>query len=205
MTLLLQDDLSSVFINQLNDPDQNQKGFDCLAAMKGKDFSGEIEFNLPDGYELKIAFKPNADSEFNIMLLNYKTKRVSYFISVEKIKRHIENIQKKPLCHIRFFRVRTGEDNRVTRDLTEAVIFKYLVHHFNLAIINSKESLEVRRMYEGLMFKAIQSKDHLVAFPDTGSASVQFITDEKQLHSKLQWLWGNQDIDQGHFGVIAKM
>jgi len=60
-------------------------------------------------------------------------------------------------------------------------------------------------MWEGIMFTAMQTEQCVVALLDTESTAVQVTTHEKQLHRQLELLWGEQNIHQKYFGVIAKI
>jgi len=109
--------------------------------MKGKDLASKIEFDLCDGYEFKAVHSPADDgSEHSIVLLNHNTKHVSYFLNVKEIKWHIKELPLKPLCRIEIWRARTGEDNQISRNLAEAIVFKHLAHNNNIVIGNSKQA-----------------------------------------------------------------
>jgi hypothetical protein len=206
MPFLLDDDRTAEMFEHFAESELNGEEYIRLSKIQGHDLSASIEFTLQDGYELRIVEQPNDGTELLIFMLNHITQRVAYYNCVERIDLHLDTISEdKPISQVMIWRAIRGEDAKASHNLVQAIFFKKLINNYNIVVSDTEQTRDGSRMWESLLFDAMESPDHIAATADTKSLHVNIIHNEKQLNSQVKWLWGQQDFHRNRLGVIAKL
>jgi len=203
MPLLLEDVRESELFAHLSDPVQNQAEYARLDKQESREIGGALGVVLPEGYELRVIEHLNEHTELEFFVVNRKTKRVALFNRIEKTDIHLQGMNTKPVKQAMIWRQNLGEDGKATRDVVETVFFDNLVQKYNIVVSDSEQTRDGKRMWERLLFRAMETDGLLAGVGDAKTGKVTEIRDEKDLRVQEKWLWGQQDFHRERLGVIA--
>lgn len=205
MPRILDDKAAADLRERLEDVDQNEESYHQYCQLHGESLMPHISFKLTsEHHELKMIRNHDEGMNVQIFLLDHDRKAVLYYNCIEEVDFSIKHHTGQPVSQIMIWRenrINGGED---THGLVESVFFDFLIGQYNIAVSDSEQTRDGRRMWEKLISMAIE-KGLEAGRMDKDNNEYHPIPDLRELTKTSKWLWGDQDIHKNRLAVIIKL
>ncbi|MFK0571711.1 hypothetical protein [Endozoicomonas sp.] len=205
MPKMLDDKAAADLRERLEDVDQNEESYNRYCQLQGESLLPLVSFKLvSEHHELKMVRNPDEGIEVQIYLLDHDRKAVLYYNHIEKVDFSIKQHTDQPVRQVMIWRENRINGGNDTHGLVESVFFDFLIGQYSIAVSDSEQTRDGRRMWEKLISMAIE-KGMEAGRMDKDNYEYHSIPDIRELTKTSKWLWGDQDVHKNRLAVIMKL